>query len=366
MTRESSLVRSDSRTALAARRARSFADATLAGFVGHRDGFDDWLPPMSFRHAARDVDAHQLLRIVRAERPRRGQIDVAVLVHGLFVDEQNWTLGPDPLGDRLQDEFGWTPLVVRFNTGQHISENGEALADLIIELYEEWGQELGTIQFIGHSMGGLVARSALSTLEARQASVLNRVERLFLLATPNQGADLERVGHTVEMALRHVQRLPSYGLRLLGGSQESEENSAFARVQNVAALPLRSVRGLIGLRSDGIRDMRYGYMQRREWEMDTVWHDRALVSHKRPLPPPLGVRTYSIAGSLWPRAAETPSRWRNDGLVSVASAAGKGGDFDDIQVIENNRFVEIPLLLHQLLPTSERVRGQMARWIAGE
>ena len=320
---------------------------------------------MSFRHAARDVGAHQLLRIVRAEGLRRGQIDVAVLVHGLFVDEQNWTLGPDPLEARLREDFGWTPLLVRFNTGRHISHNGEALADLLVELHEEWGSNLGRVQFIGHSMGGLVARSALAALEARGSSVLNRVERLFLLATPNQGADLERIGHTLEMTLRNVQRLPTYSLRLFGAGAENTD-SRLARAQNVAALPLRSVRGLIGLRSDGIRDVRYGYMQKREWQMDAAWNDRALVSHKRPLPPPLGVRTYSIAGSLWPKVGGKPSRWRNDGLVSVSSAAGKGGDFDDIQVIENNRFVELPLLLHQLLPTSERVRSQMARWTAGE
>jgi pimeloyl-ACP methyl ester carboxylesterase len=320
---------------------------------------------MSFRHAARDVTAGELLHIARARSAKRGPIDVAVLVHGLFVDEQNWTLGPDPLESRLRDDFGWAPLLVRFNTGRHISHNGRELADLLVELHEEWGQNLGRVQLIGHSMGGLVARSALAALEARQANVLNHVHRLFLLATPNQGADLERIGHTLEMALRHVQRLPTYGLRLFGGRRTRDE-STFARVQSVAALPVRSFRGLIGLRSDGIRDTRYGYMQQREWEMDTAWNKRALVSHKRPLPPPLGVRAYSIAGSLWPNVGATPSRWRNDGLVSVSSAAGKGGDFDDIQVIENNRFVELPMLLHQLLPTSERVRNQMARWIEQE
>ncbi|MFT6397322.1 MAG: pimeloyl-ACP methyl ester carboxylesterase [Bradymonadia bacterium] len=291
-------------------------------------------------------------------------------MHGLFVDEQNWTLGPDPLAARLRPEFGWTPLLVRFNTGRHVSQNGRELADLIESLHGEWGPRLGRVQLIGHSMGGLVARSALASLEQRSAEVLNRVQRLFLLATPNQGADLERLGNMLEVSLTHLQAMPRYGLRLFGGialpstSDRDLLTTAVDRAKSAASLPVRSLRGLVGLRSHGIRDVRFGYMQDKEWKMDSAWKNRALVSHKRPLPPPPGVATYCIAGSLWMRPGAKPSRWRNDGLVSVASAAGKGGDFDDLLVVEGQRFAEVPLLLHQLLPTSERVRAQMLQWVA--
>lgn len=328
------------------------------------------MPKMSFRHEARDVSPGQLLRILNVDHDQRKPIDVAILVHGLFVDEQNWTLGPDPLEARLRAEFGWAPLLVRFNTGRHVSQNGDDLADLIVSLHEEWGDRLGSVQLIGHSMGGLVSRSALASLERRSAEVLNRVQRLFLLATPNQGADLERLGNMLEVSLGHLERMPRNGLRLFGSIEMSRKGdrdvftTALDRAKSAASLPVRSLRGLVQLRSDGIRDVRYGYMQEREWEMDAAWSNRALVSHKRPLPPPPGVATYSVAGSLWVRPGSKPSRWRNDGLVSVASAAGKGGDFDDLLVVDGGRFVELPLLLHQLLPTSERVRAQMLQWVA--
>lgn len=367
---EDALVAKSSRATLAVRKARSFSDATMAGLLGHRPEYLSWMPRMAFRHEARDVSPGELLRILNVDHDRRKPIDVAIMVHGLFVDEQNWTLGPDPLEARMRSEFGWAPLLVRFNTGRHVSQNGRDLADLIDALHEEWGSRLGRVQLIGHSMGGLVARSALASLEQRSADVLNRVERLFLLATPNQGADLERLGNLLEVSLTHLQRMPRYGLRLFGGIELPNKpdrdllSTAMDRAKSAASLPVRSLRGLVRLRSDGIRDVRYGYMQEREWQMDNAWKDQALVSHKRPLPPPPGVATYAIAGSLWVRPSAKPSRWRNDGMVSVASAAGKGGEFDDLQVVEGQRFAELPLLLHQLLPTSERVRAQMLEWVA--
>ena len=366
-TRSGALVKLDSRPAVAVRRARSLIDATLAGIIGHRPEYEPWLPEMSFRHAARDVDVDELLALTRRDGAPRGPINVAVLVHGLFVDEQNWTLGTDPLTDHLQPAFGWTPLLVRFNTGRHISMNGEALADKLVELHDSWGASLGRIQLLGHSMGGLVARSALASLEARGAQVLNRVERLLLLATPNQGADLERIGNAVEISLRRVQMMPGFARRLFGGSDQQKDllGAVLGRAEDVVTLPVRSVRSLVGLRSDGIRDVRYGYMQRQEWEMDAAWNHRALVSHRRPLPPPPGIKAYAIAGSLWPKAGGKPSRWRNDGLVSVSSAAGFGGEFDDLRVVDQGRFAEIPMLLHQLLPTSERVRTRIAGWLDG-
>ena len=366
--RSTALVPIDSRPAVALRRGRSFVDATLAGVVGHRPEYEPWLPKMSFRYAARDVAADELLALTRRDFPARGPIDVAVLVHGLFVDEQNWTLGPDPLASRLFPDFGWAPILVRFNTGRHISLNGEALADKLVELHQSWGSALGRVQLLGHSMGGLVARSALAALESRGADVLNHVERLFLLATPNQGADLERIGNAVEVSLGRIQMIPGVARRLFGGDDEPKDlvSAILGRAHGVATLPVRSIRSLVGLRSDGIRDVRYGYMQAREWEMDAAWNHRALVSHRRPLPPPLGVKAYAIAGSLWPTVGTKPSRWRNDGLVSVSSAAGFGGDFDDLRAVDQGRFAEIPMLLHQLLPTSERVRLRITEWLGRE
>jgi pimeloyl-ACP methyl ester carboxylesterase len=351
------------------------AAALLAGFVGHRiDEKADWLPRISFRHQARDVAPGALLRTIGDRRGIDRPIDVAVLVHGLFIDEQNFLLGPDPLADALEPIFGWTPLLVRYNSGKHISDSGRDLADLLHQLHEEWGHRLGRVQLIGHSMGGLVARAALSTLERRNDDVLDHIERLFLLATPNHGAELERLGHLVEASLARLLSLPGRGRALFEGPEKPPRGaiaealdevatSAIERLASAAGFPIRTLRGIVELRSHGIRDVRYGYMQEVEWRTDEQMGARYGINHRRPLPPPAGVKTYAVAGSLLPVVGSTPSRIRNDGLVSVASAAAFGGDFDDLGVVSGERFVEVPLLAHQLVPSSERVRARMRDWI---
>ena len=81
---------------------------------------------------------------------------VVVFLHGLGETEHAW--GSPNYGDLLDDV---TPVFIRFNTGRHISENGAALAALLDALVRDWPVEVERITLIGHSMGGLVARSAV-------------------------------------------------------------------------------------------------------------------------------------------------------------------------------------------------------------
>ena len=80
---------------------------------------------------------------------------VAVFVHGLGETDASWRLGGGATyGERLREELGITPLYARYNTGRHISDNGRALPPPWRALPAE------EIVLVGHSMGGLVARSA--------------------------------------------------------------------------------------------------------------------------------------------------------------------------------------------------------------
>ena len=55
---------------------------------------------------------------------------------------------------------GWTPVLLRANTGLSLRENGVALTALLQRLVEEWPAEVTRIALVGHSMGGLVMRAA--------------------------------------------------------------------------------------------------------------------------------------------------------------------------------------------------------------
>jgi pimeloyl-ACP methyl ester carboxylesterase len=326
---------------------------------------------MSYRFGLKDVEAEELLEHARPSWGANAPIDVCILVHGLLVDEQNWTLATDPVPEYLERMLGWCPLLVRYNSGRHVSSNGEELATLIEELELAWGARLGRIRLIGHSMGGLVSRSAIEHLRRRDADVLNRIDQLYLLATPNHGADLERVGHAIEYVLESATDLPRSASRLLRRRRPDEErrgglfSSISASTTQLASVvtgaPFRTALSVLAARSDGMRDVRFGYMVAEEWQVAEHERKRFMLNHRRPLPVPDHIRVHAIAGSLWPDSTSEPSRIRTDGMVSVASAAGVG-EFDDLGVVNTTRFREMPLLVHQLVASSPRVLSQIADW----
>src|SRR5436309_1398051 len=68
--------------------------------------------------------------------------------------------GGETYGTRLARDLGATPVYVRYNSGRHVSENGRSIDELLEALVAAWPVEVGRIALVGHSMGGLVARSA--------------------------------------------------------------------------------------------------------------------------------------------------------------------------------------------------------------
>src|SRR4051794_18484453 len=138
---------------------------------------------------------------------------VAVFVHGLGELERYWGYA-----DGLE---GYSPVLIRYNTGRAIAQNGASLAALLEALCEEWPVE--RLALIGHSMGGLVIRSAC----AQGGEWTKRVQCTVALGTPHTGAPLEQAVY-----------------RLAGALQLAPETRPFAR--------------LLLRRSAGIRDLRRG------------------------------------------------------------------------------------------------------------
>ena len=73
-------------------------------------------------------------------------------------------------GEEIARELGWTPLYLHYNTGLHVSENGQGLSEKLEDLFKN--KELDfEINVIAHSMGGLVIRSAMQeALETQKAA----------------------------------------------------------------------------------------------------------------------------------------------------------------------------------------------------
>jgi hypothetical protein len=114
---------------------------------------------LSFRRGGHDVAVADL----RLGEPRQKTV---VFVHGLMGDELIWQTGfQDPpasrrYGPRLAEEAHLRALYVRFNSGLHLSENGRALSHLLTELVTTYPDAVGELVLVGHSMGGLIIRSA--------------------------------------------------------------------------------------------------------------------------------------------------------------------------------------------------------------
>ena len=160
---------------------------------------------------------------------------VAVFVHGLGGDEQWWWLGGRPsYGARLRDDRGYTPVYVRYNTGCHVSDNGRALAELLDELVANWPVDVEELALVGHSMGGLVARSASHMGEVDDHGWVGQLRHVVCLGSPHLGAPLEKAANLAGWTLN---RLP--------------EMRPFAKVVNG--------------RSVGIKDLRFGSCAEADW-----------------------------------------------------------------------------------------------------
>lgn len=193
-----------------------------------------------------------------------------VLLHGLCMNEAQWRRDGADFPAALA-ALGFQPLGLRYNSGRPIWRNGAELAALLESVP-------GPLTLLGHSMGGLVARSAIAQAGKRRWP--KRLQCLITLGTPHQGAPLERGGQQVQQLLAI---------------------SAYSR-----PLALLAAR-----RSAGIRDLRHASL---------LEEDAGKASQ---VPLPEGVACYAVAATTSRKASGSPARWLGDGLVPVASALGQ-------------------------------------------
>jgi PGAP1-like protein len=256
-------------------------------------------PPMRLRlHAGplRHLPAN--LAADARDAPNAGATGrLAVFAHGLcetdlcwsFAAQRRWGDRTYTYGSRLRDDDGWTPLYLNFNTGVHISQNGRDLADHLEELVAQWPVEVTEIALIGHSLGGLVARSAAHQGHDSGHSWVTRLRHVVGLGTPHLGAPLERF---TNWGTHRLARLP--------------ETTPFAVWLN--------------RRSVGIKDLRYGALLEDDWlghDADELLHDRCTPATLLP-----GV-AYSVASATLSRAPD--GVLATDLLVAHSSAHGLGG-----------------------------------------
>jgi pimeloyl-ACP methyl ester carboxylesterase len=256
---------------------------------------------------------------------------LAVFIHGLCETDDAWMLGGTrhvPYGFRLQAELGYTPLYVRYNTGLHISENGRQLAKLLDQLTCAWPTEVHEVALIGHSMGGLVGRSACHYSDGCEWCL--KVRHVFTLGSPHLGAPLEQAANAASHVLG---RLPE--------------------TRALLATPLN-------LRSVGIKDLRYGYL------VDECWLDEDcdafLRNTSRDIPFLRTANHYFVCATLSREPGTLSARIIGDLLVLQASAwHQKRGQRLRFPVEHYSHFGRVN---HFELLNHPAIYNQIRRWMA--
>jgi pimeloyl-ACP methyl ester carboxylesterase len=147
--------------------------------------------PLAVRHEGRDVDLDDPAALAAAFPAPTGRI--VVLLHGLCEDESAWRIHRDRLGTTYAEslaERGWTPVLLRANTGLGIRENGAALTSLLQRLVDAWQVPVERIALVGHSMGGLIFRAASAVVAEGDAPAAwtRHVTDVVTLSTPHLGS----------------------------------------------------------------------------------------------------------------------------------------------------------------------------------
>jgi pimeloyl-ACP methyl ester carboxylesterase len=242
---------------------------------------------------------------------------VLLAIHGLCLNEQHWARDDHHRIANAAEVTGHTLVQLRYNSGRSIDTNGRSLATLLEALLERWPVPVTQIVIVGHSMGGLVARSAMHHGTAAGHSWRNLLRKLFSLGTPHHGAPLERGGNRLD----YVMELSPY------------------------VAPFTS---LGKARSAGITDLRYGSITAVEQEI---------------IPLPDDVECYALAATLGKRRGLVADRLIGDGLVPLDSALGRHPDAGRTLAIPKSRqWIGYEMGHLELLGRPE-VYSQLEKWL---
>jgi hypothetical protein len=267
---------------------------------------------------------------------------LVVFLHGLCETDLAWWLGATAnwgdrdvtFGSKLREDDGWTPLYVTLNSGRHISDNARDLADGLEQLVAAWPVPVTDVALVGHSMGGLIARSAAHHGAGQGHAWAALLRHIVGLGAPHTGAPLER--------------LVARGTHLLSVLPETRPFAEW-----------------LDRRSVGIQDLRHGAIVDADWRGGwdaAAGHcpqDGCLDDRCTDVPLAAGVQ-YSMASATLSRRPD--GAFAHDLLVHHSSAHGFGAArriaFDP------DRRVHIGNSHHFHLLSDPRIYAALREWLA--
>jgi pimeloyl-ACP methyl ester carboxylesterase len=273
---------------------------------------------MQFRYQAKAISLDSK-SLENTYRDINGKI--LLMVHGSCMNDIQWTRKEHNHGLAIAKELHKTPIFLHYNSGRNISTNGQNFNDLLEQLVLNWPVPVQELTILSHSMGGLVARSAIYYGHLQGKSWTKQLRKIVFLGTPHHGAPLEQAGNYLDIILENI----PYA-------------KPFARLGKI--------------RSAGVTDLRYGNLIDEDW-LDS---DRfKLHTDKRQNVPLLEhVSYYSIAGVAGKEVASKSFKWLGDNMVSVKSALGQHKNPDkDLNFKKENTWIAFENSHTELLSSPE-------------
>ncbi len=275
---------------------------------------------------------------------------ICILIHGLVNNEYIWEFSgnAEDYGTFLEKNLDYTPFYVRYNTGLHISDNGKNFTNLMQSLYDNYPIEISEITIIAHSMGGLVVHSAchyeLTNTNEQPNKVNNwtgKVKDIFLLGTPHFGSFLEKFANVTTSILAKV---PNWQTRLVGK--------------------------VLNWRSEGIKDLRFGYLSEENWKNQNT--DEFLSNNRVEIKTLDKANYHVISGQLGKDEKSWLTVLFGDILVHEKSAfAGNSPNNSDNldNLVKKTPFNiknqhTFPNTNHFALTSSQKVYDKIVEWLA--
>ncbi|GAB2461023.1 hypothetical protein GCM10027062_45680 [Nocardioides hungaricus] len=213
-----------------------FVSSAVNGLIGDRLAADRprMAIPMAVRAGGRDVPVADLATAFPGATGR-----VVLFLHGLCENESYWDRGRATTGTTYADTLagmGWTPVLLRANTGLGLRENGVALSALAQRLVEAWPVPVTRVALVGHSMGGLIVRAAGAVAADVEAPWTDLVSDVVTLGTPHLGAPIAAgIGHG-SRGLARLRETAAFG-RILDARSVGVHDLVAGLAEDVPPLP---------------------------------------------------------------------------------------------------------------------------------
>jgi pimeloyl-ACP methyl ester carboxylesterase len=206
------------------------------------------------------------------------------------MNDIQWTRKDHNHGTILSEELNKTPIYLNYNSGRHISTNGQNLSDSLEKLLKNWPVPVEELMIVAHSMGGLITRSAVYYGQQNQKNWTKQLKKVVFLGTPHHGSHVERTGNYLDLILEAI-----------------PYTKPFAKLGKI--------------RSAGVTDLRYGNLVDEDWQSK----DRFKLKNdqRQHIPLPQEIEFYAIAAVNKKETSTKAAKILGDNLVDIKSALGQ-------------------------------------------